>query len=121
MHVQLSEICLAQEGALIGTIIVLALVVLFMAVWQRHQGDTADETTAQKVSLSLLRALCGLVAFAALVLLTNPALTCIFPDKTPGSTRIPDWMQSYILESVAIALSVVAAKVPNLVTDPKVV
>lgn len=110
---------LAQLHVMIATIAVLAALAFGMAIWQRHQGDTTNESSAQKVSLNLLRAVSSAVAFTALVLFTNPGLTCIFPDYSrPGSTRIPGWMQSYILGSVGVGLSAISAAVPGLVTPP---
>lgn len=107
---------------MIATIAVLALVAFGMAIWQREQGRNAANVQllrANNVTLNLIRGFCSLVAFTAFALLTTPGLTCIFRDYSRKGihTKIPDWMQSYVLGAVAAGLSAVAAKVPHFVTD----
>ena len=120
---RLSLLCIVQRDVLIGTIIALAAIAAFMACWQRHSGPGGQalqpiKWTTQNVLLTMLRAVCSLAAFTILALFTTPALTCIFRDYSqPGvQTRIPDWMQRYVLAVASAGLSALAAAVPGLVT-----
>ena len=101
-------------------IVVLAIVAVGMAVWQRQKGQKG-QTTVQPhdIWLHVLRGLCSLMAFLAFALFTNPALTCLFRDYSCKGiqTWVPDWVPSYVLAVVAAVLSAISAKVPRLVTD----
>ena len=119
VSVQLSLACIAQQHVMIATIAVLAAVAFAMAIWQRHQGQMQHLTQTQNFSLNLLRAVSSAVAFTALALFTTPAPTCLFPDYSrPGGTKIPPWLQSYVLAILAAGLSALSAAVPGFVTDP---
>ena len=120
---QLSMLCIVQRDALIGTIIGLSAIAAFFAGWQRHQGPgglliRANATSPQNIALTLLRVVSSLVAFTALALFATPGLTCIFRDYSRAGiqTKIPDWMQRYVLGVTAVGLSTLAAAVPGLVT-----
>ena len=116
--VQLSMVRAAQQHVLIATIAVLAAVAFGMAIQQRRMGVTNHLTTTTNVSLDLLRAVSSAVAFTALALFTTPGPTCVFPDYSiPGGTKIPPWLQSYVLGALATGLSALSAAVPDLVTD----